>query len=470
MASPPAPSRVPGPTVADLIFSSEQANHNFSRVLGDLKRANLGISNRLRSIRQDAAFVGRIAAETSLPLVANERCGSWYIPPEHKGASAYFKSTDGHTGQRMGRCIIVDSTRRGKSMPDALSKTVPTWCCVLNRALFPSSPSSHALHVPQDVVSVSEKSQMEARMPAFLASFQHLEPDLSTIRLHLHKPLQPLWRTQDDDDKLGAGAFAARLAAVRRAGLHPVVCCTSSRRVRGAELSEAGYVQGAADDTENWALGLTAPVFWRHAGALLAAPEPDLPPLIGRLLREDGQWRAAAARETRTRVLPHVSVGSLPLCAAAAPGEPGEAWFVVAIVPRTTPESEWRKDKNRLEVGLGAGKGPRRMLRSALRHVSAAVEAFLRSEGGGPAGLAEKQVLVSCETGKDLAVGVALALYCWCFDEGGHGLVTSAGERPSFTKTMIKARLGRIMTAMPDANPSRSTLQSVNSFLMDWVR
>jgi tRNA A64-2'-O-ribosylphosphate transferase len=38
-------------------------------------------------------------APAALPLVANERCGSWYIPPERKTASAYFKSTDGHTGQ-----------------------------------------------------------------------------------------------------------------------------------------------------------------------------------------------------------------------------------------------------------------------------------------------------------------------------------------------------------------------------------
>ena len=89
---------MPPPAVSDLIFS-EQANHNFSRILGDLKRANLSISNRLRSIRQDAIFVERVADAYGLPLVANERCGSWYIRPDLKAASAYFKSTDGHTGQ-----------------------------------------------------------------------------------------------------------------------------------------------------------------------------------------------------------------------------------------------------------------------------------------------------------------------------------------------------------------------------------
>jgi tRNA A64-2'-O-ribosylphosphate transferase len=87
------------PTLADVIFP-EQANHNFSRILGDLKRSNLSVSNRLRSICRDAAFVDDVATALGhLPLVANERCGSWYIDPARKAASAYFKSTDGHTGQ-----------------------------------------------------------------------------------------------------------------------------------------------------------------------------------------------------------------------------------------------------------------------------------------------------------------------------------------------------------------------------------
>ena len=85
------------PTTSDLIFS-EQANHNFSRTLGEIKRSTLSIRNRLHSIQQDAAFAQRVAEAYDRPLIANERCGSWYIEPKHKGGSAYFKSTDGHTG------------------------------------------------------------------------------------------------------------------------------------------------------------------------------------------------------------------------------------------------------------------------------------------------------------------------------------------------------------------------------------
>ena len=31
--------------------------------------------------------------------------------------------------------MIVDSTRRGKRFPDSMSKTIPIWTCVLNRAI-----------------------------------------------------------------------------------------------------------------------------------------------------------------------------------------------------------------------------------------------------------------------------------------------------------------------------------------------
>lgn len=94
---PPLASSMPGPTTSDLIFS-EKAIHNFYKTLGELKRSTLSIHNRLQSIQEDAAFAQRVAAAFSRPLIANERCGSWYIDPQKKAGSAYFKSTDGHTG------------------------------------------------------------------------------------------------------------------------------------------------------------------------------------------------------------------------------------------------------------------------------------------------------------------------------------------------------------------------------------
>lgn len=82
---------------SDLIFSAQNASIN--HFLGDLKRSNLSIGNRLRSIQYDAGFVESVADAYQLPIVANERCGSWYVSSGRKQGSAYFKSTDGHTGQ-----------------------------------------------------------------------------------------------------------------------------------------------------------------------------------------------------------------------------------------------------------------------------------------------------------------------------------------------------------------------------------
>ena len=62
------------------------------------------------------------------------------------------------------RCIIVDSTRRGKRMPDALSKTIPIWCAVLNRLLFEDDWDVQNLQTPEWAVGASEHAQIEARL------------------------------------------------------------------------------------------------------------------------------------------------------------------------------------------------------------------------------------------------------------------------------------------------------------------
>jgi hypothetical protein len=115
-------------------------------------------------------------------LVANERCGSWYVPPPspsppssssssslHGGKeekigdknhddissnnNCYFKSTDGHINtwefslKRLnlsllekiitidGGCFVIDSSVR-KIIPDSMSKTIPIWATVLNRIVL----------------------------------------------------------------------------------------------------------------------------------------------------------------------------------------------------------------------------------------------------------------------------------------------------------------------------------------------
>jgi tRNA A64-2'-O-ribosylphosphate transferase len=65
----------------------------------------------------------------------------------------------------------VDSTRRGKRMPDALSKTVPIWCATMNRAVgFEGQWES--VEVPMESVSPQEKVQINAMLSGFVHAFK----------------------------------------------------------------------------------------------------------------------------------------------------------------------------------------------------------------------------------------------------------------------------------------------------------
>lgn len=149
---------------------------------------------------------------------------------------------------------------------------------------------------------------------------------------------------------------------------------------------------------------------------------------------------------------------------------------VVKLIPKVTPKEGWRKGKRCLEVGIGKGRAAGRILRDALPEICEFVLAYLRQTPDQaevtPSSVDsvdndKKKVVVLCESGKDLSVGVVLAVYCWCFDDDGK-IRPDDGKEVSFNKAAIRVRLSRIVTTRPEANPSRATLQSVNSFLMDW--
>jgi tRNA A64-2'-O-ribosylphosphate transferase len=66
----------------------------------------------------------------------------------------------------------VDSTRAGKCVPDALSKTVPIWCAVINRAVLKTTLKMNVdgdfwntkLYTPPGVVSAQEHDQIEQKL------------------------------------------------------------------------------------------------------------------------------------------------------------------------------------------------------------------------------------------------------------------------------------------------------------------
>lgn len=235
-----------------------------SRELGKASRSPV---NRIQSIIEDADFALAVENAYGLPLVPNKRCGVWYVPPKYRVSDAYFKSTDGHSGEwkfsnrrlnlhlmpvieQYGGIILVDSTRRGKRMPDSFSKTVPIWCAVLNRYWG----FDGALYVPPQVVAPSERDQISQHLDEWVQNLRRLVPSVKP----LSKPLRPLWVTPDGclpEEKPNFQDFM------------PVVLCTVSKKVSDGLITPKGffYVQGAADDHEMWAGSLTPELLWSRA-------------------------------------------------------------------------------------------------------------------------------------------------------------------------------------------------------------
>ncbi|EFP81001.2 initiator tRNA phosphoribosyl transferase [Puccinia graminis f. sp. tritici CRL 75-36-700-3] len=323
--SPPASSTSPDevPPVIEhetgkLLFNTEAHNSTFQADLKAINKQHRDVYNRLHSISEDSEFVTQVVNRyRPLPVIANLRCGAWYIDPSNTtvDCTAYFKSTDGHDGQwqfslrrsnlqllhviiSSGGAILVDSTRRGKRYPDALSKTVPLWCAVLNagRAKLldrhPIAPklqsawqrhmSSTGLTTPVNAVRSSEHDQIQRLVDGWadqlLASSFNIEDTLA----QLDRPLKPIWVSPASD--LGKDSMEDSNAL----DFYPVICLSASKYLGDhASLDRAGgfdYIQGAGDDHEGWSRGLTPKLFWENRLQLLSANRPELDSLIDRIV------------------------------------------------------------------------------------------------------------------------------------------------------------------------------------------
>ncbi|KAL1411391.1 tRNA A64-2'-O-ribosylphosphate transferase [Vanrija albida] len=244
-------------------------------------QAQHDLFNRLHSIAADERFVQKVAQEwfnNRFEVIANQRCGTWYCDPTSSSkAYAYFKSTDGHTlnwdfnlrrsnlslatyAEEKGGFLLVDSTRRGKRMPDGLSKTVPIWCSVVNRAVQRrrarggepvDSEWDTTLYLPAQIVSASEKAQIESRLDAWAEALEGSVLPLPELK----KPLRP---------------FFVHPATSRPPHIDanptftPIICVSASRWVNATRLGDGwfartvafDYVPGAGDDDELWGRGL----------------------------------------------------------------------------------------------------------------------------------------------------------------------------------------------------------------------
>lgn len=154
-------------------------------------------------------------------------------------------------------------------------------------------------------------------------------------------------------------------------------------------------------------------------------------------------------------------------------------WDAVVVCAPTTPFEE--ADQNVKMHGKNSrmkilhllcpkeGKLGSRALRLQLPRVPPFVDAVVRDLF--PLHTAQKgwpplRILFTCPTGRDLSAGAALVALCSCVDEAGN--LKASGEERSvgIDKAFIRQRLAWITQSKSDVNPSRETLQAVNSCLI----
>ncbi|KAJ7736878.1 initiator tRNA phosphoribosyl transferase [Mycena metata] len=454
--------------------------------LAFLRKESLDVFNRLHSINEDVAFVNQVhAAYPDIPILPNLRCGAWYTDPAiATDCPAYFKSTDGHfsnwsfnlrrpnlhllplAAENDGKGIVlVDSTRAGKRLPDALAKTVPIWCAVVNRAVFLRFPDNKegwdtALYTPPAAVSAQEHAQIAARIDAWaeaLAASSYTLPDLS-------RPLRSVWITP-----------ASGTLPVPPSTCIPIICVSASQVADGATRRAGGfaYIQGSGDDHELWGEGLTPELFWTHRTALLEAERGELPALVERLVAGSA-LEATATPATRVGPTPIAHVNGRLLFGALADVPTDEAGLdadtaYILILPSISTSP------TRFSPSLTA---PSRILRlpsptgkksqlTLLQSIFPQSVSFARTHLH-----AGRRLCIACEDGADLSVGVALVLLGAFFAADGAllpSLLTSDSESVilgGITKETLRTRLEWIIASRPTANPSRATLKRVNEFLM----
>lgn len=290
-------------------------------------------------------------------------------------------------------------------MPDALSKTVPIWCTVINRTLFPTLRHAHELFTPPNAVSRSEHAQIETCIEGFVTRFRELGLPFESLAQRLQKPLRAFWITP--------GATLCKDSAQQFSGFHSVVLCTASKRVPGNESSEGGYIQGAGDDSEGWALGLTATHYWANRQRLLASTGEELPEVIAEVI----QTMSESAVSIASLIQPTTGLFFGNTYSTLSDREQSGNDAVISVGSLDPDVEQGLTSYSRLQLSCGIGKKGSRELRSRLPGLSTFFSASVPFT----------RILIQDATEGDLGVGVALVILCKYVHDNGKKRIAILG-------------------------------------------
>lgn len=492
----------------------ENIHLSLSQINKDVRKENKSVRNRLQSIILDNKFLQDrvIPIFPHFPLIPNERCGIWYCRPSTFKQTSYFKSTDGHVNQwdfstrRLNfhlletirdnkGIIIVDSTRRGKKIPDALSKTVPIWCAVLNTLMLQETEKNvdidKVLYLPPETVPKSEYDMIKGKIPELVAKLQKLNIiDSNRLNeLFMGKILRPIWvhpgsslLDHSVDYFTGEVQEYEAWETPEDQNIIPIILCTVSYQAQDGMDKRYGftYVQGAADDHELWSFSLDSKMFWAHIDYL-----GDMNYSVDQLHDYIMDLAAAKLRNQLyiqdmgsldevfgniDKITNEISLGKV------SPGltineklkqklksEYGKVMIFsdsVTVAEDTDDAEESRTDSFISIYKLQSGdKKSSKALRSTFPKIHGEVQSAFTDRDE-----QMKPILVCCNTGTDMSIGVILSILCTKYTE--EWMLTP--ELPDVSKIIIRKHLTKLISHLKgrNVNPSRATLNSVNSFLM----
>jgi tRNA A64-2'-O-ribosylphosphate transferase len=452
---------------------------------------NFALVNRTRSIKHDTKFVEFCARKFGFPVVPNERAGTWYVNPTLRthGQSVYFKSTDGHTGQcdfslkRMNLQIldliskslgimIVDTTKRGKRFPDSLSKTIPIWCAVLNNAVakyhslnFPKIEREWDLkfHSTTAAVSSSESSLISDQIPKFVQKLMKTNVDIADLHKLIKKPLRPIWihpsttMFSNDEDLFWSQEELNELPFI------PLILVSASvsqsQNIDGDNSNPIfpipksfDYVQGAADDTENWSPSLNATKFWniydKLTDSISLAQLEEMIEDLGDIVETDRKafdWIGESG----------IAIG----CRKA--GDPSNCWDKFDYVINCgAKEFEGMIPEKYLFLDIAEGKKGKQQLYNSFSIVIDKMKTVIG-----------KKILIHCMQGIDRSIGISLALMLRYMMPDGTLSASTPHSIPNanldiIQKTEVMNMLLLIKKYRPKANPTRETMKKINLYFI----
>nr|AKM76539.1 initiator tRNA phosphoribosyl transferase family protein [Geranium maderense] len=515
----------------------EETKLSIYRAARTIKRRENTLYNALRSIHDDSIFVGEISQLwPDFLLLANLRCGLWYSPNFH--STCYFKSTDGHTnnwsfntsrlnlhvahlaGQK-GGCIIVDSTRKGKRFPDSMSKTVPIWTCVFNRAIENHrrrmkdrvklmeeesiTGDEHAqntmqtsrgwdssLHMPL-WVSETEKASIEDRLGEWTKELESSGADIASLSSCLKKPLRPLWISQK------TVIWLNEVPDHDSWDFTPIILVSASSSTgliqhRSTSEFSWNYIPGAGDDEESWARGLSPELFWNNAYDIINSGPDACNQKVANMVEKDRVYRAQRGQNSpQISVKPQksmrsttdpsyvesmLSFDSLDIKNDIQFSEADSTiyWLgntnlavssALAAANITSVDCVLNCGQNSISAGhlkneayLHLPMVNSKFDRFSLRNNLPSAVKFAKlnlSEG--------KRLLVCCHDGEDISVCICLAILTTLFDEGGTFDDGKSYSETQTTKLDMRRRLVYLCEFAIKPRPSRGNLKQVFSFV-----